>query len=345
MNKQQKMQLKVTFLLLLISTLGFAQNTITGEVYENNKPSTYIEVVLYDATSKPLTSTFTDEKGKFSLQAQKGNHKVEGRLLGKILFSKEITVEKNVDLGRMEIQTTQELTEVVVESRKKLIERKVDRLVFNVENSLLATGSNAFDVLRIAPLINITNEQINIINKSGVTIMVNDRVLNLSGDMLKNYLNSLASENIKSIEIITNPSAKYDAEGNAGIVNIKLKKPILEYTFLSLRSNYTRATFNSFGNGINYMYKKNKISTLADINYSHSNSLYTNDIRFNYSDNNTNNIVYKTKKNNSINLLLNMDYAINKNQIIGFQVNLNKTKANSFEDNQSNIFTLNNNLY
>jgi outer membrane receptor protein involved in Fe transport len=335
----------VLLFIIALQTMIYGQFIITGKITEDEKPVYGIEVILYDENKKPLKSNLTDDNGDFSIETSKGNYTLEARLLGKILYTSTIQMNNaNVNIGTITVNTKSELGEVVLTGQKKLIERKVDRLVFNVENSLLATGSNAFDVLRIAPLINITNEQINIINKTGVTIMINDRVLNLSGDMLKNYLNTLASENIKSVEIITNPSAKYDAEGNGGIVNIKLKKPILEYTFLSFRSNYSRATFDSFGNGVNYMYRKNKLSTLADINYSRAKSLYTNDIKFNYSDNNTYNTVYKTKKSNSLNLLLNMDYAINKNQIIGFQVNLNKTKANSFEDNQSNIFTLNNNL-
>ena len=259
MNKTQFMQLKVTFLLLLISTLGFAQNTITGEVYENNKPSTFIEVVLFDATSKPLTSTFTDDKGKFSLPTQKGNYKVEGRLLGKILFTKELMVDKNMDLGKIEIQTTQELTEVIVESRKKLIERKVDRLVFNVENSVLNTGADGLEVLSIAPGLLVDENKIEIIGKGIAEILINNRKTYLSGANLTNFIKNLRSENIIKIEIITSPSAKYDAQGGAGIINIVLKKNENEGLSGNVSTNASKGYFYHNKNGFTLNYYKNKI--------------------------------------------------------------------------------------
>lgn len=343
MNKTQFMQLKVTFLLLLISTLGFAQNTITGEVYENNKPSTFIEVVLFDATSKPLTSTFTDDKGKFSLPTQKGNYRVEGRLLGKILFTKEVKVDKNVDLGRIEINSTNTLNEVVVISKKKMLEKKIDRMVFNPEFSLLSSGSNAFDILRTTPMVTINNDNISIINKSGVRVMIDGKMLQLEGEALKSFLNTIPSENIKAIEIITTPPARYDAEGNAGILNYVLKKPLLEYALLNYRTGYQQATYASWSQGINMMYKKNKWSTLIDVGYNHRKNIYTNDQLFEYV--NKDQVVNTINKDNltkSITGLFNVNYQWTKNKTIGSQIYLGKNNYNSTQNNTSLV--KNNNL-
>jgi hypothetical protein len=342
MNKQQKMQLKVTFLLLLISTLGFAQNTITGEVYENNKPSTYIEVVLYDATSKPLTSTFTDDKGKFSLQAQKGNHKVEGRLLGKILFTKEVMVEKNVDLGRMEIQTTQELTEVVIESRKKLIERKVDRLVFNVENSIAVTGGNALDALKITPRIKVQNDQISMIGKGGMMFMVNDRPLQLSGDDLSNFLKTLNAEDIKKIEVITNPPAKFSAEGNSGIINIVTKSAKNESWNVSYRNTYQQATFATGNTGGSFNLQKGNIEFTSNISYTNGSNAPDETSKIYYPKSTWDIANNRRDYSNNLSTRLGLNYKINDKLKTGFNINLVNSKPIIKDNEKTNIFNTSN---
>jgi len=129
-----------------------------------------------------------------------------------------------MDLGIIKIKTSGTLQTVTVTAQRPLIERKIDRLVFNVENSVAATGGDALDALKVTPGIQVQNNQIGMIGKSGLAVMINDRILNLSGDDLINYLKSIKSDDIQSIEVITTPPAKYDAEGNSGIINIKLKK-------------------------------------------------------------------------------------------------------------------------
>jgi hypothetical protein len=341
MNKQQKMQLKFTFLLLLISTLGFAQNTITGEVYENNKPSTYIEVVLYDATSKPLTSTFTDDKGKFSLQAQKGNHKVEGRLLGKILFSKEIMVEKNVDLGRMDIQTTQELTEVVVESRKKLIERKVDRLVFNVENSIAATGGDALDALKVTPGLRVQNDQVSVIGKGSVMVMVDNRMTQMTGEALMSYLKTINSDNIKSIEVITTPPAKYDANGNFGLININIKKLKKDENFnATIRNVSEQRTYYSNSTGGSLNFRKDKIELSSNLSYKNGAYKITENHEYYFPSDTWKNINIRKEYNNIISGRLGLDYKINETQNIGFIYNMYVDKPKNVENDVTNIYDL-----
>lgn len=341
MNKTQFMQLKVTFLLLLISTLGFAQNTITGVVYENNKPSSYIEVVLYDAASKPLTSTFTDEKGKFTLPTQKENYKVEGRLLGKILFTKEVMVDKNVDLGKIEIQTTQELTEVVVESRKKLIERKVDRLVFNVENSVLNTGADGLEVLSIAPGLLVDENKIEIIGKGIAEILINNRKTYLSGANLTNFIKNLRSENIIKIEIITSPSAKYDAQGGAGIINIVLKKNENEGLSGNVSTNASKGYFYHNKNGFTLNYCKNKFKITSDIN---NNNIKNRSLEKNTIYNQNSNIINSTDRSyvwNNLSTRINIEYEINSKETFGTILNYSISKI--LGNGITNTNTINNN--
>lgn len=108
--------------------------------------------------------------------------------------------------------------------KKKLIERKTDRLVFYVENSHASTGLNGLEVLQNTPKVDVSKGDIRLIGKTGLKIMIDGRLLNLSSEDLENYLKSLRSDNISKVEVITIPPAKYDAQGNSGIVNIILKK-------------------------------------------------------------------------------------------------------------------------
>jgi biopolymer transport protein ExbD len=122
-------------------------------------------------------------------------------------------------------ETTNELAEVVVKSKKPIIQVLADKTVFNVQNTLNATGITGFELLRKAPGIIIDNNN-NIIveGKTGVLIYIDGKQSYLTGNELINFLKTLQSNDIDSIEIITQPSSKYDAAGNAGILNIKLKK-------------------------------------------------------------------------------------------------------------------------
>ena len=118
-----------------------------------------------------------------------------------------------------------EIETVVITGKKKLIDRKVDRLIFNVENSIASQGVDATEALANTPLLKVDeNRGISIVGKSGVSVMVNDRMINLSGNELINYLRSLRSDNISKIEVITTPPSKYEAQGNSGLINIILKK-------------------------------------------------------------------------------------------------------------------------
>ncbi|NAW51840.1 hypothetical protein GNY06_10860 [Elizabethkingia argentiflava] len=115
-----------------------------------------------------------------------------------------------------------QIEEVEIIAKKKLIERKIDRLVFNVENSISAAGGDAMQALSLMPGVRVIDEKISVVGKNNVSVMVNDRIIPLSGDDLTNFLKTISSDNIKSIEIITTPPAKYDAEGNGGLINIEV---------------------------------------------------------------------------------------------------------------------------
>src|SRR5690606_27031926 len=111
-----------------------------------------------------------------------------------------ITVaEKSINLGDIEIVNTQELEEVAIVGEKRLVERKIDRLVFNVENSSKASQGDALEVLRVTPGVRVQNDQISMIGKSNLQVMIDDKIIRLSAEELTNFLRSIASEDIMKI--------------------------------------------------------------------------------------------------------------------------------------------------
>lgn len=161
-----------------------------------------------------------------------------------------------------------QIQEVEIKSKKKLVERKIDRLVFNVENSISATGGDALDALKVTPGIRVQNDQISMIGKNSMGIMINDKLIQLSGDDLMNYLKNLKSDDIKKIEVITNPPAKYEAEGNSGLVNIILKTAKKETFSGSFRNVLSQSSKSIGSSGLSLNYQKSKTTITTSINYS-----------------------------------------------------------------------------
>lgn len=258
----------IFFLWLFVLPFGvLAQVKISGQITDSqNKPLELLEVQLQNNQALITHSDLTDSKGNFSLTTPKGTYTLLIKHLGKVLKEQTINASQDVNLGIIILNDTpQQLQEVVVNSKKKLIERKVDRLVFNVENSISASGGDAIDALKITPGIRVQNDAISMIGKNNLAVMIDDKIIQLAGEDLINFLKTIPSDNIKSIEVITAPPAKYSAEGNSGLVNIKLKKAKKDSWSANMRGTYTQTTYpaGSVGGGFNY--DKKKISISSDL--------------------------------------------------------------------------------
>ncbi|TAG30616.1 MAG: TonB-dependent receptor [Sphingobacteriia bacterium] len=151
------------------------------------------------------------------------------------------------------------ISAVTVVAAKPFIQVMVDKTVLNIAARPSLGGQNALELLKSAPGVVVDpNENISMGGKSGVTIMIDDRNTQLSSQDLAQLLKSIDADNIKEIEIITNPSARFDASGNAGIINIKLKKSISNGLNGSISSNYTQSTHARGSGTVNFNYRKNK---------------------------------------------------------------------------------------
>ncbi|KAA1243794.1 TonB-dependent receptor [Aquimarina sp. RZ0] len=260
----------LTYLLFFISFSMTAQVQITGKIIdkESNLPIEFAEIVLINGDFENPIGTITNESGIFKLKVNSNIlYTLQVFYVGQTLYSQEITANKDIDLGIIEVQNSQQLEEVIIAAKKKLVERKIDRLVFNVENSTKASEGNALEVLKVTPGVRVQNDNITMIGKSNLKVMINDKIVQLSEQDLASFLRSVSSEDIKNIEVITTPPAKYEAAGNSGLINIKLKEAKKDSWNAQLKSYYRQRRYPSGSLGGNFNFNKNKFSIASSINY------------------------------------------------------------------------------
>lgn len=250
---------------LFISTLYCQDYTISGKLFdENNNPIESSEIVLLEQ-GKIVASTITDNQGFFSLTNPSGIFTLRFYYVGSIIYQTDLELTKDINLGHLKsFDNTNVLSGVEVTSKKRVIENQVDRTVFNVENSIRSTGTDGFELLKATPGVFVSGNKIGIVGKSTVNVMIDDKIVNLSGNELINYLRGISSENIKNIEVITTPPAKYDAQGNSGLINIKLKKAPEDSWAVNLRNYYMQTSYPSYLGGVSLTFNKNKLSLFTD---------------------------------------------------------------------------------
>lgn len=228
--------MKILFTLiacLWVCGASFAQkiNKLSGKVIDEKGlaiPFAIIKV-LNSPDTTIVKSGSTNVNGEFIFdQLKDGNYQLFISMMGYKAKKTAVFVLRS-DLIMVDItieNDTRQLKEVSVQGRKPYIEHQLDKTVLNVENSIVSSGSTALEVLEKAPGVQVDrqSEQIKLNNKSGVTIMIDGKTNFLSGADVTTLLSNMNSDQIATIELITNPSSKYDASGNAGIINIKLKR-------------------------------------------------------------------------------------------------------------------------
>jgi len=266
MNIYRKLVLFFFFFFFFISII-YSQTIIKGKILDGeNKPIEFANVSLH-RDSLCVDKVISDSLGDFLLIAEKGNYNIKIHQFGKEIYNKEIELNDDKDLGNIIVDNSMVLKEVTIDGRKKLIEHKIDRMVFNVENSARAVG-DAVEALRATPGLQVTEDAIKIVGSAGVTsVMIDGRIVNMSGEQLIGYVKSLQSSQIKSIEVISVPPSKYSAEGTSGLVNIVLKKQKSDTWSAGVSSSYKQTTVSLFTESANFNYKKNRVSISSNINY------------------------------------------------------------------------------
>src|SRR6476469_9654185 len=224
----RKIQLLIA--VLLLSAGAFAQ-TITGVVNgSDGKPMNGATVSLLHAKDSSVVKLdATKEEGRFRFsEAKDGNYLISVTNVGHSKYISTPFAVAGADVALPAIALTKsadDLKGVTVTARRPIVEVKADKTIVNVEGTINSVGSDALELLRKAPGVTVDkDDNLSLSGKNGVQVYIDGRPTPLSGQDLANYLRSIQSSNIESIEMITNPSAKYEAAGNAGIINIRLKK-------------------------------------------------------------------------------------------------------------------------
>jgi hypothetical protein len=273
-----------TVLSLVVVCLGFSQHQITGKVLDDQQQAVdYANILLLNPLDSSLVKgTLSDSSGYFIFEkVAPAEYLISVSFIGyNDYFTEVMNVNQDVELPSFRLSTNNaQLDEVVVKAKKPFIELKADKIVMNVDASPVAAGNNALELLMKSPGVNVDqDENISLKGKQGVLILIDGKNTYLSNEELVKMLESMPANSIESIEIIHSPSSKYDAQGNAGVINIRLKKN--ENLGLngnvgagfgygetpkgdaSLNLNYRQEKFNVFGN---LSYRHHERNQLLDI--------------------------------------------------------------------------------
>ena len=217
-KKMKKISLLVT---LCLSTVSAAlAGTVKGSVInDKGEVMPFVTISVLDKDSILLTGAITDEQGEYALEVAAQQYIIQASYVGyETSFGGPNFVLK---------EETEHLGEVEVKAKRPLVERQMDKLVLNVSQSPLAAGSNGNDILRRAPGVRIDKDGNITVNGKAVEVYVDGKPSYLSGQQLKAMLDGTDGNTIEKIEIISNPSAKYDASGQGGIINIKTKRNMM----------------------------------------------------------------------------------------------------------------------
>lgn len=314
----------------------YAQNnsTVKGKVINKKGNSVPFSSIGFYKTTSLVRGTICDSLGNYTISIPPGKYLVRASAAGFDDYTKEWDVFKDEFIQIALTDSTKKLSEVVVTVRKPVIENKVDRTVFNVENSMFNKGVDGIELLRQAPGLIVTdNELVKLIGKDNVRVMIDGRLLNLSEEDVKQRIKSLRSDNIVRIEVIPIPPARYSAEGNSGMINIVLKKsPLLGWQGY-INPAYIQRIYPSYSTAGGLNYKSNRFDIAIGANYDKMkvrNELYS-DFSFIQNDQNISRYIIADNRILSFNNVI--KYKLTSNMDIGatFDYNHRNTATNESE--------------
>ncbi len=260
-------------LAVLLYTSGTAQHTLRGTVQDGEGAAVaFANVALYQAADSTLVKVeVTDDGGVFILPnlVTSTYHLVVTYLGASDLRLAAFALTADRNLGVLLLSPAGiELDGATVTARRALVEVKPDRTVFNVQGTINAVGNNGLELLRMTPGVDVdNNDNISVLSRSGVLVYVDGQRLPLSGVDLSNYLRNLSAEQIDRIEVITSPGARYEAEGNAGILDIRLKKAENEGANGAVAASGSQGRYASYTLNGNGNYRSRALNAFANLSF------------------------------------------------------------------------------
>ncbi|MCX2484973.1 TonB-dependent receptor domain-containing protein [Pedobacter sp. MR2016-24] len=328
------------FLLLCFPFQLSAQQKVTGVVSDEQGETLDAATVTLSQNGQVISSQLADQ-GQFTFSGMnQGVYQLSVSLIGYKASLRSFTMPKDT-LAIILLNENRQLNEVAVTFKKPTIERKIDRVVFNVENSIMASSGNAWDALGKSPGVQTTNEGTIKANNKGAVVYLDGKPFRLSGDDLAAYLQSIPADQLSKIEVMPNPSAKYEAQGGA-VINIISKKTKTDGFNTSLSGAYTRGALNRYtGNGV-FNYRKNKLNVFGS--YGYSDRDIQRDLNTFTIYETPNSYAYWDLKRRSLgntrasNYSAGADYNLTGKQVIGLLVTGNNSAGSSESKSITNIF-------
>lgn len=316
--------------LCFVSATSYSQCALGGKVLDSLKaPVPFITVSLLNYPDSSLyKGMITSENGDYCFgQIKKGSFLLKYSGVGYAdYYSALVNYDSSSAINLPDVmlgKSGHSLDEVAVTAIKNPIEFKGGNIIVNVEDSPLAVGNNAYELLSRLPGVMVENDNISIQGKSGARVYMDDRLLQMSGAQLINFLRSLNASSIEKIEIINNPPARYDASGGAGIINIKTKK--IKITGFSGSANYTfsQGIYNYNNGGFSLNYKGKKFSVFSSVNayegMLRSETDFNRTISYNNTSTTLNERSYEIDAGKFLTANIGADWYINKKNTIGFK--------------------------
>ena len=335
--------------IVFIPNRVFSQNQVRGQIVDKeNQPVSFANVVLLNAKDSVsvIKGMISEDDGSFLFEEIENRpYVLKISFLGFADYIKRFEVEGNTNLGKIELQeTSNSLDEVTVKARKPKIERKIDRISFNVENSVISS-LNTYEILKRTPGVIVSQGELLVKNRPA-TVYINDRKVYLSTAELEQLLSGLSGENVKSVEVITTPPARYEAEGSGAILNIVMSKnPSIGYKG-SVNASNTVAVLPKYSLGTSQYYKTNNLNAFASYNFN-ANNIYKNDesnVTYFEPDGSENSTwlgdFERDTKNYAHSLNTILDFTLSEKSSLSLSANLNFTPKNDSDLNgQTDIYS------
>lgn len=327
------MHQKITLLLFFSYLSCFSQDfKVTGFVKDaNTNAIEFANVLLVSQQDESIVQgTTTNATGFFSLdQVPEGAYILKISFMGYDTFTTHLQLNTSIDLNEIVLKESSEtLNAINIVGKRPTFKKQPDRIIFNIEQTSLTEGS-ILDVLKNTPGILIMNDEISVKNSSNIIYLINNKRVYLTGDDLQQLLSGTSANDVQGVEVITNPPAKYDAEG-AAVINIRMSKNLVTGYNGSLFGNFTQGIHPRYKAGMSHFYKTDKLNIFG--NYA-----YTQDKINRYNSGTVNFIeqgskvgawkdhVDRNTKSKTHNTNINIDYNIDDTNTLSFSANGNIT--------------------
>lgn len=324
-----------TLLGILAASLCFGQTSYRGKVIDIEKQAlAYANVVGYTHDSLYVAGTTTDEDGAFTIKGSTEIGYIEISFIG---YEMKTIHPSTSDLGTIMLTEGQALNEITITGKRPTIVQKVDRLVFDIANTVAGSGGDALDVLRVTPGVVVDNDNLSIIGKGNVRVMVNGRMIQLADEQLMDYLSSISSDDIKKIEVITAPPSKYDAEGNSGLINILLKKAKADSWNNQVRGSFIYGSYPLVTLGNTYSFDQGKWTVQASLNGKKGHRGSINTLNIEYPKATWQNTFRMKDKHDLLSGRLGVDYKLTEKSSVGIAYEGSYNDADVTDEGRADI--------